>query len=54
MDKRLRRIEEEFFDELSEELRGLEEDLKAYREGKLEMTLKRLKESFKVKLGSKS
>jgi len=38
MDKRLRRIEEEFFDELSEdELRELEEDLKAYREGKLEM-----------------
>ncbi len=38
MDKRLRRIEEEFFDELSEnELRELEDDLKAYREGKLEM-----------------
>ncbi|WP_048091850.1 hypothetical protein [Geoglobus acetivorans] len=39
MDKRLRRIEEEFFDELSEEeLRELEEDLKAYKEGKLELT----------------
>ncbi len=38
MDKRLKRIEEEFFDELSEdELRELEDDLKAYREGKLEM-----------------
>lgn len=38
MDKRLRRIEEEFFDELSEEeLRELDEDLKAYREGKLEL-----------------
>jgi len=38
MDKRLRRIEEELFDELSEdELRELEEDLKAYKEGKLEM-----------------
>ena len=38
MDKRLRRIEEEFFDELSEdELRELEEDLKAYREERLEL-----------------
>jgi len=38
MDKRLRRIEEEFFDELSEdELRELDEDLRAYREGKMEM-----------------
>ena len=56
IDKRLRRIEEEFFDELSEdELRELEEDLKAYREGKLEMiTLKRSKESFKVKLSPKA
>ena len=38
IDKRLKRIEEELFDELSEEeLRELEEDLKAYKEGKLEL-----------------
>jgi len=38
IDKRLRRIEEEFFDEISEEeLSELERDLKAYKEGKLEM-----------------
>lgn len=38
MDRRLRRIEEELFDELSEEeLKELEEDLKAYKEGKLEL-----------------
>ncbi len=38
MDRRLRRIEEELFDELGEEeLKELEEDLKAYKEGKLEL-----------------
>ncbi len=38
IDRRLRRIEEELFDELSEEeLKELEEDLKAYKEGKLEL-----------------
>ncbi len=38
MDERLKRIERELFDELSEqELRELEEDLKAYKEGKLEL-----------------
>ncbi len=38
IDKRLRKIEEELFDELSEEeLKELEEDLKAYKEGRLEM-----------------
>jgi predicted nucleic acid-binding Zn-ribbon protein len=38
IDERLKRIEEELFDELSEEeLRELEMDLKAYKEGKLEM-----------------
>ena len=38
IDNRLRRIEEELFDELSkEELKELEEDLKAYKKGKLEM-----------------
>ena len=38
IDERLKRIEEEFFDELTEEeLRELKEDLKAYKEGKLEL-----------------
>ena len=38
IDNRLRRIEEELFDELSEEeLKELEEDLEAYKKGKLEM-----------------
>ena len=38
IDERLKRIEEELFDELSEEEpRELEMDLKAYKEGKLEM-----------------
>jgi len=38
IDERLKRIENEFFDELSEEeLKELEEDLKAYKEGKLEL-----------------
>lgn len=38
IDRRLRRIEEELFYELSEEeLKELEEDLKAYKEGKLEL-----------------
>ncbi len=38
IDERLKRIEEELFDELSEEeLRELEEDLKAYKEGRLEL-----------------
>ncbi len=38
IDKRLKRIEEELFEELSEEeLRELEEDLKAYKEGRLEL-----------------
>ncbi len=56
MDKRLRRIEEEFFDELSEdELRELEEDLKAYREGKLEMIdLEEIERELQSQVESKS
>ncbi|MBC7115399.1 MAG: hypothetical protein H5T47_07240 [Archaeoglobi archaeon] len=51
IEKRLKRIEEEFFDKLSEEeLKELEEDLKAYREGKLELIdlgeVERLKNSW--------
>ncbi len=38
IDERLKRIEEEFLDELTEEeLKELKEDLKAYKEGKLEL-----------------
>ncbi len=48
IDKRLRRIEVELFDELSdEELKELEEDLKAYKEGKLELIdLEELEERY--------
>ena len=48
IDNRLRRIEEKLFDELSEEkLKELEEDLKAYKEGKLEMIdLKEVERKF--------
>ncbi len=56
MDKRLKRIEEEFFDELSEdELRELEDDLKAYREGKLEMIdLEEIERELQSQVKSKS
>jgi hypothetical protein len=52
IDERLRRVEEEFFDELSEDgLKEFEGDLRAYREGNWRwLTLKRLKEAFIVKL----
>lgn len=47
IDKRLRRIEEELFDEL------LEENLKAYKEGKLELIdLKELEEKIPSELKS--
>jgi hypothetical protein len=50
IDKRLRRIEEEFFDELSkEELEGIRRDIEAFERGELEtITLEELKKELGI------
>ena len=50
MDKRLRRIEEELFEELSdEELEEIKRDLEAYEKGELEtVTLEELKKELGI------
>ncbi len=50
MDKRLRRIEEELFDELSEkEIEEIRRDLEAYEKGELEtITLEELKKELEI------
>ena len=50
MDKRLRRIEEELFDELSEEeIEEIKRDLEAYEKGELEtITLEELKKELEI------
>ncbi len=50
IDERLKRIENEFFDELSEEeLKELEEDIKAYKRGELELiSLEELKKELGI------
>ena len=50
MDRRLRRIEEELFDELSEdEIEEIRRDLEAYEKGELEtITLEELKKELEI------
>lgn len=50
MDKRLRRIEEELFDELTEEeVEEIKRDLEAYEKGELEtITLEELKKELEI------
>ena len=50
MDRRLKRIEEELFDELSEEeIEEIKRDLEAYEKGELEtITLEELKKELEI------